>query len=98
MTTEWQPMSANPFPWKHKDVIVIAFACDDPKTVEIFRCTCAEHGAYFPKDAGMLSIIEQGWVPFAWCADNTPVRNDEKFPPMWTDYLTEHESGPHVVG
>ncbi len=85
----WRPMTDNSFPWSHKDVILVAFDKDNHNTVQVFRCTCAEHGAYFEKDAGMLSIIEQGWIPFAWQDDNTPTRDDEKFPPMWTDYLTK---------
>jgi hypothetical protein len=84
----WQPMSANPFPWDHKDVILVAFAKDNPNEIEIFRCVCAEHGAYFPKDGGTLSVIELGWIPFAWREDDSPTPEDEKFPPMWTDYLT----------
>jgi hypothetical protein len=92
--SEWKPMSANPFPWDHEDVIVMAFARDEPSVVEIFRCTCAEHGAYFPKDGGLLSIIEQGWVPYAWRDDDAPPRDDARYPPMWTDYLTEPQRAP----
>lgn len=89
MSMRWKPMSENPYPWDHKDVLIVAFDKDAPETRETFRCTCAEHGAYFPKDGFMLSLIEQGWIPFAWCDDDTPERDDVKFPPMMYDYLTE---------
>jgi len=85
----WKPMTDNPFPWSHEYVIIVAFAKDDPSEIEIFRCQCAEHGAYFSRNSTFLSIIEQGWIPFAFCDDDSPARNDEIFPPMWSDYLTE---------
>lgn len=87
----WKPMSDNQFPWPHKRVIIAAFNKDCPTEIELIRCHCAEHGAYFPENTTMLSIIEQGWIPYAFKDDDTPARNDETFPPMWTDYLTEHE-------
>jgi len=43
----------------------------------------------FLRDGGMLSLIEQGWIPYAWREDDLPSRDDEKFPPLWTDYLTK---------
>jgi hypothetical protein len=86
--TEWKPMNANPFPWEHTDVVLAAYDKDNPNIIDLFRCTCAEHGAYFSKSSNMLSIIEEGWIPFAWREDDTPSRDDEKFPPMLTDYLT----------
>lgn len=89
---DWQPMSANPFPWKHADVILACYDQDNRATVVVFRCTCAEHGAYFVKGGGMLSVIEKGWIPFAWREDDTPTPDDKKFPPMLTDYLTEPDS------
>ena len=90
--SDWKPMGANPFPWEHENVIIAAFAKDDPKVIEIFRCTCAEHGAYFSKNTEFLSIIEEGWIPFAWRPDDVPARDDAAYPPMWTDYLTEPQS------
>lgn len=86
-------MRENAFPWEHHDVMIKAFAKHSPMNVELFRCTCAEPGAYFTKDGDLLSIIEQGWVPFAWRDDDSPKRDDAKFPPMWTDYLTENTGG-----
>ena len=74
-------------------MIILAFDKDEPNVIQVFRCVCAEHGAYFPKDGGMLSIIEQGWVPFAFCDDDTPSRDDVKFPPMFEDYLTAQIDG-----
>jgi len=82
-------MSANPFPWDHKDVVVAAFDKDDPADIQLFRCHVAEHGAHFDLPLGrFLSINEQGWIPFAWRDDDTPARDDIALPPMWTDYLT----------
>lgn len=89
----WHPMSDNSFPWKHKDVIIAAFDKDNPSIVQVFRCKCAEHGAYFAKDGGMTSIHEDGWIPFAFRDDDTPVRDDAKYPPLLTDYLTEAANG-----
>lgn len=84
----WRPMSDNAFPWPHQDVLIAAFHEDEPAIVDVFRCRCAEHGAYFIKGGGMLSIIEEGWIPFAFRDDDTPGRDDAALPPMWTDYLT----------
>ena len=84
----WRPMTEHAFPWDHEDLIIAAFASDDDSSVEVFRCVCAEHGALFPKGGGMLSIIELGWVPFAFCVGDVPERDDVAFPPLRTDYLT----------
>ena len=92
--TDWRPMTDNSFPWDHSDVIVVAFAKDDPSEIDVFRCKCAEHGAFFSKTSQFLSINEEGWIPFAWCPDDTPDRDDAKFPPIWTDYLTGHDQQP----
>lgn len=86
----WRPMSENGFPWEHTDVIIAAYDKEDTEVIEIFRCTCAEHGAYFTKNGGMQSLIELGWIPFAWQVDDIPVLGDPKFEPMLTDYLTEN--------
>lgn len=87
--SDWRPMSENAFPWAHKDVILVAFDENDPDAIEIFRARCAEHGAYFQKNGGMLSLHEEGWIPFAWRPDDAPPRDNEKFPPLLTDYLTD---------
>ena len=84
----WHSMTEHVFPWEYKDLFVAAFYKDEPNEVAVMRCICAEHGALFPKDDGMLSIIEHGWIPFAWREDDTPARDEKKFPPLWTDYLT----------
>ncbi len=87
--SEWKPMSANPFPWEHTDVMVAAFDKNMPSDVQVFRCVVAEHGAHFPLPrGGMISLNEGGWVPFAWRDDDTPARDDAALPPMWKDYLT----------
>ncbi len=92
----WRPMTEHVFPWPHRDMIVMAF---DVKSEgpEIFRCVCAEHGAIFPKRGGMLSLHEEGWVPFAWRVDDAPERDDDKWPPLWTDYLMAPEEQDHLV-
>lgn len=87
----WKPMSDNSFPWPYKDVIIAAFDKDNQSTIELFQCKCAEHGAYFPKNTTMLSIIEQGFIPFAFREDDVPTRDDKLFPPLWSDYLTSEE-------
>lgn len=86
----WKPMSENPFPWKYEHVIVAVFQQDTPDDIFLLRCVVAEHGAHFEKPrGGFLSIHECGWIPFAWCEDDTPGRDYVKYPPIWTDYLTE---------
>lgn len=88
----WRPMIEHVFPWNVRDVIVAAFYKDEPEEVDIFRCHVAEHGALFLRDGGMLSLHEHGWVPYAWHEDDTPARDDAKWPPFKTDYLTEAQS------
>lgn len=90
----WMPMTANEFPWPHKDVIIVAYHKDSESDIDVFRCTCAEHGAYFLKDGGMLSLNERGWIPFAFRADDTPDHSNPAFPPMLTDYLTTEIEDP----
>lgn len=88
-STDWRPFTEHVFPWDHEHLIVMAFAHDDPTEVEIFRCRVAEHGALFPENTSFLTILEQGWVPYAWRRDDSPPRDDERFPPMWSDYLRD---------
>lgn len=85
----WRTMSEHKFPWPHKNVLVIAFFIDESKQTDLFRCVVGEHGAFFLLDDGFLSLNERGWIPYAWCEDDVPERDDIKWPPTWTDYLTE---------
>ena len=85
----WRPMTEHVFPWDHRDIIVAVFASDDVHKIDLLRCHCAEHGALFDIHSGMLSIHEEGFIPFAWRIDDTPERDDNKFPPLLTDYLTK---------
>lgn len=82
----WRPMTANYRSLMR--VIVAVFQRETPSIVDVMSVRVGEHGALFPDD-DMLSIHEQGWVPFAWRTDDKPERDDEKFPPLWDDYLTE---------
>ena len=90
----WRPMREHSFPWPHRNVILAVFDKDDQGNVELFRCICAEHGAYFRRDGGMLSVHEEGWIPFAWQIDELP-KQDGVFSPLWTDYLTAPEADDH---
>jgi hypothetical protein len=81
-------MTEHIFPWQHRDLMVAAFYHEEPETLDVFRCICAEHGALFMRAGGMLSIHEEGWRPFAWKVDDTPNRDDSKWPPLLHDYLT----------
>lgn len=90
-TAKWRPMTEHAFPWPHERVLVVAFSRDGSVT-DVLRVRVGEHGAFFP-EGNMLSIHEDGWVPFAWREDDTPARDDEKWPPLWTDYLTEAARG-----
>lgn len=86
----WQPI---PREWFGRfdgagPLLIAAFDQEHPGTVQTFRARGGEHGALF-EHGSMLSLNEQGWVPYAWCPDDTPMPDDEKWPPMWSDYLTE---------
>lgn len=81
----WRPLTENPFPWTYTDVILLAFWKDDPTEVEVFRAICADGGSYYPKNGGLLTFNEMGWIPFAWQLDDCPARDDERFPPKLTD-------------
>ena len=88
-SASWLPMTANAFPYPMRDVLVAAFDSANEKRVLVFRCRCAEHGAYFEKEGGTLSLVEDDWVPFALRADDLPERDDPRFPPMRKDYVGE---------
>ena len=90
--TDWRPMTEHAFPWPHQDLVVMAFFKEDRLNVEIIRCHVAEHGALFFNDGGWLTLNEQGWIPYAWRLDDLPSPDDDRFPPMWTDYLTETDA------
>ena len=63
----WRPISEHMFPWEPARLTVAAYAQDDPDIVEVFVCTCADHGFYYPDSETIpLALDEQGWVPFAW--------------------------------
>lgn len=85
----WRPMTEHKFPWEYSLIIVCAFDKDNREMIDIFSCKVGEHGALFTADGSMMSLNEQGWIPFAWQESNIPERNDSKFPPMWHDYLTK---------
>lgn len=86
----WKPI---PIGYYDRDVlngkVVLCYDQDDPQTVEAFAVRGTEHGAIFTPSGGLLSLREGGWVPFAWADINVIKRDDEKFPPALTDYLTE---------
>lgn len=89
-STDWRPIPERAAPWPHDKIIVAAFSKDDPNATDVFRVRVGEHGALFPYGQ-MLSLHEDGWIPFAWRIDDTPERDDARLPPLWTDYLTETE-------
>lgn len=89
----WRPMTEHKFPWEHHNLLVAVFdKNDNPELVYVLRVRCAEHGALFVEDDGMLSIHEHGVIPIAWKVDDTPARDDFKWPPKLTDYLTEAQT------
>lgn len=87
--SDWKPMTENGFPYPHRRVLIAAFYEIEPEVIEIFRCRTIEHGAYIQTNSTMVSLNEEGWIPFAFREDDIPPRNDEILPPMWKDYLTE---------
>lgn len=88
----WKPMTEHVFPWACQNVVVVAFYKDEQNEIDIFQCHVGEHGAFFLNDGGMLSLHEHGWIPFAWRENDMPSRDDAKWPPLWTDYLTGAEA------
>jgi hypothetical protein len=87
----WRTFDEHIFPWDRSDLVVVAFAEKEPTAIDIFCVHVGEHGALFTRGS-MLSLNEQGWIPFAWREDDLPARNDTTFPPMWKDYLTETDA------
>lgn len=90
---DWHPMSEHVFPWDNYALLVKVFDRSSGQ-VDILQCTCGEHGALFDKLGTPLSIHEENWVPFAWCVDDSPKRDDDKYPPLWFNYLTNPEIAP----
>jgi hypothetical protein len=92
----WRPIPKDPYArFEGTGVLWVAmFRADDPSTTYVIHARAGEHGALFFTDGSMLSVNEQGWVPFAWRVADAPARDDEAFPPMWTDYLTESHPCP----
>lgn len=85
---QWRPMTEHVFPWPEKALLVAAFPRDGEPLVDVYRVSVGEHGALFDTPPNFLSLHERGWVPFAWRIDDTPERDDDKWPPLWADYLT----------
>lgn len=85
----WRPMTEHVFPWGHRNVLVAAFYKKEPEELDVFRCRVGEHGAFFFEAGGLLSLHENGWIPYAWCDDDMPLPDNEKWPSMTVDYLTE---------
>lgn len=84
----WRPMSEHIFPWRHERMIVVAVSSLPLAATEIYRVRCGEHGALFADDM-TLSLIEMGWLPYAWRPDDTPALDTEGFEPLREDYLTK---------
>lgn len=84
---EWKKMSEHVFPWPHEFVLLAVFDKDDPEVLAVRRVHVAEHGAFFTRDGSWLTILEQGWVPYAWKVDDTPGRDDSEWPPLRRDYI-----------
>jgi hypothetical protein len=69
----WRPIQEHVFPWEPHDVLVACFYAGPESElvpeVAIFEATCSK-GDYFRLSAGrsicMLTLLEEGWTPFAW--------------------------------
>jgi hypothetical protein len=70
---KWRPIQEHQFPWEPHDLIVACFYMGSESElkpeVAIFEAHCSK-GDYFQKSAGrymgMLTLLEEGWTPFAW--------------------------------
>lgn len=89
---DWRPMTEHKFPWEHVKLVVAVYDKNNPGEKDLLRVLVAEHGAMFPESGGMLSIHENGWVPYAWKLDDTPEPDSKLWPPLLHDYLTEPET------
>lgn len=83
---KWRPIQEHAFPWEPHVLIVACFYVG-PKSdlnpeVAVFEAYCAD-GDYFEQSAGrsvgMLTLLENGWTPFAWLdapAPNIPTEDE----------------------
>ena len=70
---KWRPIQEHVFPWEPHELIVACFYVGPESElvpeVDIFEAYCA-NGDYFQQSAGrrmgMLTLLEEGWTPFAW--------------------------------
>lgn len=70
---KWRPIQEHVFPWEPYDLIVACFYLGPDSElkpeVAIFEATCSG-GDYFSTSAGrsmgMLTLLEEGWTPYAW--------------------------------
>lgn len=94
---KWRPIQEHAFPWEPHELIVACFYVGPESElvpeVSIFEAYCSK-GDYFGRSAGrnmgMLTLLEEGWTPFAWL-DPAPA------PPLPTEdemrAATEHFRG-----
>ncbi len=79
MSSKWRPIQEHAFPWEPHEVIVACFYIGPESElnpdVDIFEAYCSK-GDYFAMSARrqitMLTLLEQGWTPFAWLDEAPP--------------------------
>jgi hypothetical protein len=70
---KWRPIQEHDFPWEPHEVLVACFYIGPDSAlkpdVAIMEAECSK-GDYFQQSAGrglgMLTLLEEGWTPFAW--------------------------------
>ena len=75
----WRPIQEHVFPWEPSSLIVACFYVGPESElkpeVQIFEAYCSK-GNYFAqsagRQAGMTTLLEDGWTPFAWLDHASP--------------------------
>lgn len=103
---KWRPIQEHVFPWEPYDLIVACFYVgpdsDLNPEVAIFEASCSK-GDYFEQSAGrsmgMLTLLEEGWTPYAWL-DDTPAPHEPTKAEMAaaTEHFRGRLGGIHVPG
>jgi hypothetical protein len=76
---KWRPIQEHVFPWKPQALLLACFYVGSESAlnpeVALFEAYCSK-GDYFQHSAGrqmgMLTLLEEGWTPFAWL-DDAPI-------------------------
>jgi hypothetical protein len=83
---KWRQIQEHVFPWEPHEIIVACFYVGPESElrpeVGLFEAYCSK-GDYFSRSAGrsmgLLTLLEEGWTPFAWLdVSAPPLPSDEE--------------------